>query len=336
MSKLMFFDLETTGINSEKNGIHQISGQIVIEGEVKETFDFKVQPGADAEIDQAALDIAGVTKEQVMSYPPMKDVYSELVAMLAKYVDKFDKSDKLFLAGYNNVGFDNQFLRNFFLKNKDNYFGSWFWSNSIDVMVLASQYLIDRRVGMENFKLLSVAKAFDIAIDDEKLHDATYDIYLTKSIYDIINKPKNTIEMSDVNDYAFAKQIDLFKKEVLDKQETRVSEAKKIMDDPNYQWKDEAQKTTAKAKLDNMKWWLGFYQKHYDEARKLISQHERLVDSLSKWYDKWYADISNEGRQETEMMSMQADMLQEIFSEIYKTLQPLNLEGVKPPKALNL
>lgn len=38
--KLVLFDLETTGTDCVKNGIHQISGKIIINGEVKETFDF--------------------------------------------------------------------------------------------------------------------------------------------------------------------------------------------------------------------------------------------------------------------------------------------------------
>lgn len=36
--KLLFFDLETTGTNPGKHGIHQISGQIVIDGIVKESL----------------------------------------------------------------------------------------------------------------------------------------------------------------------------------------------------------------------------------------------------------------------------------------------------------
>lgn len=36
--KVVFFDLETTGTLVNKHGIHQISGMIVIDGEVKETF----------------------------------------------------------------------------------------------------------------------------------------------------------------------------------------------------------------------------------------------------------------------------------------------------------
>ena len=136
--KVVFFDLETTGTLVNKHGIHQISGMIVIDGEVKETFDFKVQPNPKAEIVQEALDVAGVTKEQILSYPAMGYVYGQFTAILNKYVDKYNKQDKFFLAGYNNASFDNQFLRAWFLQNGDKYFGSYFWSNSIDVMVLAT------------------------------------------------------------------------------------------------------------------------------------------------------------------------------------------------------
>ena len=184
--KLFFFDLETTGTNPGKHGIHQISGQIVIDGVVKETFDFKVQPNPRAVIDDKALEVGGVTKEQILAYPPMREVYLQLVALVGKYVDKYDRKDKFFLAGYNNAAFDDSFLRGFFVQNGDEYFGSWFWSNSIDVMVLASQCLLDERAGMENFKLSTVAKTLGLHVEDSHLHDAQYDIELTKMIYDIV------------------------------------------------------------------------------------------------------------------------------------------------------
>lgn len=184
--KLVFFDLETTGTNPGKHGIHQISGQIVIDGVVKESFDFHVQPNPKALIEEEALKVGGVTREQIFAYPPMQQVYQEFVAMLSKYVDKFNKKDKFFLVGYNNAAFDNQFLRGFFLQNGDVYFGSWFWSNSIDVMVLASAYLATRRPEMENFKLSTVAKTLGIVVNDDSLHDAMYDIELTKAVFDIV------------------------------------------------------------------------------------------------------------------------------------------------------
>ena len=188
--KVVFFDLETTGTLVNKHGIHQISGMIVIDGEVKETFDFKVQPNPKAEIVQEALDVAGVTKEQILSYPAMGYVYGQFTAILNKYVDKYNKQDKFFLAGYNNASFDNQFLRAWFLQNGDKYFGSYFWSNSIDVMVLATPYLASRRSQMENFKQGTVAKVLDIEIDESRLHDALYDIQVCKSIYDIVSPYK--------------------------------------------------------------------------------------------------------------------------------------------------
>lgn len=184
--KLLFFDLETTGVNPGKNGIHQISGEIVIDGVTKEKFDFKVQPNPKCIIEEQALNVGGVTCEQIMAYTPMGEIYRQLIAMLSKYVDKFNKTDKFFLVGYNNASFDNQFLRGFFLQNNDQYFGSWFWSNSIDVMVLASNNLANRRADMENFKLSTVAKFLGVEVEDGSLHDALYDIYLTKAIFDIV------------------------------------------------------------------------------------------------------------------------------------------------------
>lgn len=186
--KLFFFDLETTGVMHWRNGIHQISGCIEIDGKVKETFDFKVCPNEKCTIEEEALKVSGLTKEVVLSYPHMKEVYSAIIAMLSKYVDKFDKKDKFFLVGYNNASFDNQFIRAFFVQNFDNYFGSWFWSNSIDVMVLAAEYLKDRRHEMADFKLKTVASFLGIEVDESKLHDAIYDINLTREIYYIVTR----------------------------------------------------------------------------------------------------------------------------------------------------
>jgi DNA polymerase-3 subunit epsilon len=184
--KILFFDLETTGVNPGKHGIHQISGEIVIDGKSVETFDFKVRPNPQAVIEQEALDVCKVTKEQILAYPAMIEIYAKLTQMLAKYVDKFNKTDKFFLAGYNNAAFDNQFLRGFFLQNRDQYFGSWFWSNSIDVMVLATQHLLDERGKMENFKLSTVAKYLGIDVTDDSLHDALYDLKLTRAVYEYV------------------------------------------------------------------------------------------------------------------------------------------------------
>ena len=80
--KLLFFDLETTGIKYWRNGVHQISGEIVIDGVTKESFNFNVCPHPQCEIEEEALRICNVSKEQIQAYPPMREVYVKFVNML--------------------------------------------------------------------------------------------------------------------------------------------------------------------------------------------------------------------------------------------------------------
>ena len=189
MSKLLFFDLETTGVKFWRNGIHQIGGIVDIDGQEVERFDIRLAPNPAATIEQEALDVAGVTLEQVQSYQPMEEGYRQLVGILSKYVNKFDKRDKMYLVGYNNAGFDNSFLRALFQQCGDKYFGSWFYPNCMDVYVMVTPFLMGVRNDMENFKLMTVAKTMGIEIDENKLHGATYDIELTRDIfYRIISK----------------------------------------------------------------------------------------------------------------------------------------------------
>lgn len=187
MAKLFFYDLETTGVKFWKNGIHQISGCIEIDGDVKEEFNFHVKPNPACVIEDEALDVSGVTLEQINAYPDMNVVYNQVKTMLSKYVNRYNKYDKFFLVGYNNAPFDNQFFRAFFVQNNDNYFGSYFWSSAIDVMVLAANHLKSTRHTMEDFKLKTVANTLGVTVDESKLHDALYDIYLTRAVYRKIN-----------------------------------------------------------------------------------------------------------------------------------------------------
>ena len=141
--------------------------------------------------------------------------------------------------------------------------------------------------------------------------------------------------MSNVNNWDFAKHLDQFKVRVLDPQIKRTEDASRIMNDPGYVWESEDQKKAGEARYASYKQWAQFYQAFYDAGMSLAKQHETLTNKTVKWYEKWYNDVSNEGKQEPQMMSEQADFLNDIFSEMYQELKPLNLD-IKPPKALNL
>lgn len=187
--KLFFFDLETTHVAFWKGGIHQIAGAIEIDGKVVQHFEFKVQPNPAALIEDEALAVSNVTRAELDFYPDMKLVYGEIIKMLGTYVDKFNKTDKFFLVGYNNCSFDNPFLRAFFVQNGDQYFGSWFWSSTIDVMVLAAEYLKLERHKMPNFQQSTVAKQLGIVVDETRLHDAKYDVEVLMEIYKYVSLP---------------------------------------------------------------------------------------------------------------------------------------------------
>ncbi len=182
--KLLFLDLETTGTDYTQHGIHQIAGFVKVDGRVLETFNYQVQPHQGAIIDPKALELGGITMEDLQGYVPMYEVYRSLLAVLGRHVDKYSKMDKFHFVGYNSAFFDMPFLRKWFERNQDKYFGSWFWSAPLDVMILAADFLKMRRQDMENFQLRTVATALGIRIEESRLHDALYDIQLTEAVYE--------------------------------------------------------------------------------------------------------------------------------------------------------
>lgn len=139
-----------------------------------------------------------------------------------------------------------------------------------------------------------------------------------------------------VNNYVFAKLLDEFKQAELDYLEKEIEKAEKIVSDILYPWKDEETRKVGVAKFDKMVSRFAFLQRFYKEGLEFATQHEDLVNKLCKWYDTWRTDISNDGKQEAEMMEMQADLLHGIFEEIYEAIKPLGLDEIKPPNGLNL
>jgi DNA polymerase-3 subunit epsilon len=193
MIKKIFYDLETTGLDPVINGVHQLSGCIEIDGNVAEYFNFKMKPFPTDELEPKALEVGGITIADLATYPDPEEVYKKFLSLMGKYVNKFDKKDKFFLYGYNNRKFDDNFLRSWFDKIGDKYFGSWFCQYTSDIMVLAVEHLLEDIPDMVNFKLMTVAKHMGIEIDETKAHDAVYDIDISRQLYYLIMKPKETV-----------------------------------------------------------------------------------------------------------------------------------------------
>lgn len=177
-TKVLYFDVETTGRNWFKHDIVQLGLIIEVDGEVKEEKNFRCQPFSWDEIDQEAMDVTGLTLEDLKSYPTPQSVHQELLAVLGKYVDKYDKADKYYPAGYN-VDFDINFLGAFFRKNDDNFIGSWLNWKKLDPLPLLFMEDFAGRLKLENYKLGTVAAHFGIELD---AHDAFSDIRATRQL----------------------------------------------------------------------------------------------------------------------------------------------------------
>ena len=182
--KILFYDLETTGLHPETASIIQLAGimtEFTEDNEVKPLggFNYTMKPRVGREVDSSALDINGYTMEELATFQDDREVFEKFMKFLNKHIDQYNKVDKAILAGYNNTHFDTDFLRQWFVDNNSTYFGSYFWSNSIDVMPEASRYFIHYRPALLNFKLGTVAKAMGIETDKANLHDGLYDIKLT-------------------------------------------------------------------------------------------------------------------------------------------------------------
>lgn len=182
----VFYDVETTGTNVKKHSLHQNAGLIEINDEVVEEFNIKSRPHPKAEYTEAAMRICHVTEQELKAYQSMGAAYREFTSILDKYIDKHDPKNKAFLIGYVNLSFDDNFLRTWFEQNGDFYINSYFWAGSIDCIALAAQYLLHRRFAMSSFKLHRVAKTLGLEVEKEKLHDASYDVHLTRQIYRIV------------------------------------------------------------------------------------------------------------------------------------------------------
>lgn len=187
MSKILFFDVETTGTDSRTNDIVQLSGAIEIDGDIKETFNLRMRPFNINAIEEEALRVTGLKKEDILGYPDPKQMLTKFKTMLGKYVNKYDKSDKFIPAGYN-VKFDIDFIQAWFHKCGDVYgFGTWQNWKAMDPLPVLQFMDTQGLISLPNYKLSTVCEHFGIEIN---AHDALSDITATK---EVINKVRSLL-----------------------------------------------------------------------------------------------------------------------------------------------
>ena len=181
MSKLLYLDIETTGIHPLFNGIVELAVIIEIDGKIAESHHWKIKPFESDRISASALEIIGVTIDEINTYEDPNKVYWKLIKILEKYVNKFDKdkANKFYPIGYN-VQFDLDFLKEFFVKNGDKYIGSWFTWKKLDVLQLLYWMHYKNEIALDSYKLDAVCKHFGIELI---AHNAMNDIIATRELF---------------------------------------------------------------------------------------------------------------------------------------------------------
>jgi len=189
--KRAFIDVETTGLNPQMNAIVGLACILHV-GEITGQYQFVARPFPEDQIVPKALEVNGIAYEEMMRYPEPQLMYSALLQLLDSHIDKYNKADKLFFLGWF-AHFDYDFLRAFFEKCGNQYFGSYFFWPCIDVSGLVAEHLGSDITKVGDFHLDTVAKYFSIPVDEEARHTALYDALLLEKVYNHIKMFPKTI-----------------------------------------------------------------------------------------------------------------------------------------------
>lgn len=160
MKPICFFDLETTGTDKSNDRIIEIAIAKVLNDEIIDRFYSFINPGI--AIPQAAIDVHGITDEQVKDAPKFND----LAPSILSFISDCD------LGGYNSNSFDIPFL--YIEMNRAGI------PISLDGVRFFDACNIFKR--MEE-RTLSAAHKFYLGVPHENAHSAMDDVLATINVF---------------------------------------------------------------------------------------------------------------------------------------------------------
>lgn len=185
----IFLDTETTGLDTKRDSIVQLSCIVRENNEERERHDWFLKPYKPNFMDPEATKVTGYTQEMVDNFPDNSLALKEFREMMDRYNlgGRYVPSGtpiRAYIVGYN-VNFDIQMIKEWFEHN--GYFDLWFkvWSPVMDVMEFAALPFILKgvRPQMKNFKLSTLYETL-YGETFEGAHNSLKDIEATVRIYD--------------------------------------------------------------------------------------------------------------------------------------------------------
>lgn len=181
MATIIWIDIETTGLNPHRHAIVQIAGIVEVDGVMGERWNLRLRPDTNAEIDETALVINGLTRERMEEHPYSAARGCEMLrGILSKY-------ERYIIAGWR-VAFDVRFLSALFEMHGG--FPDFEAQRTryplLDVAPMAVAYLADinalHKAAPFSLNLGNVADYLRVMPMGE-LHDAETDVRLTREVY---------------------------------------------------------------------------------------------------------------------------------------------------------
>lgn len=154
------YDLETTGINPDTNDIIDIGAFKIVNGKIVEKFATFINPMR--EIPEEASKINHITNSMVENSPTIEQVLPDFYNFCYGSI----------IVGYNNIGFDDLFIKKEGKKQLYN-----FDNKRDDVMLLAKKHI----KGIKNYKLGTVCNYLNVQLIDA--HRATNDALATAKVF---------------------------------------------------------------------------------------------------------------------------------------------------------
>lgn len=180
----MWVDVETTGLSAQKNGIIQIALLAENEkGKVVDILNIKMKPFKECEYDDTALEINGITREEISEYENESVMFLKII----KFLKRNTKKERFTFCGYN-TQFDMKFVRAMFFRNTKVRFDHYFNYYDIDTYSLVKLLDLSGELdGKVCKKLGAICNTMGVEFRG-KAHDALVDIRATRMLHKKIVK----------------------------------------------------------------------------------------------------------------------------------------------------
>lgn len=186
--KILFLDVETTGLKATTNDVIQIGAIVRIDTEIVDEINIKCQPVNWDSISSYALNVNKTTIADLKKFQTPKEAWKKFNKFLTKHFHGLT-----YIFGGQNTPFDWRFMQVWWDDHKDENAPEWdtfFKKNQLDLQILSKMFRQHNLIDVPNVKLGTIIEALDVKVEGH-LHDALTDIKGTDAaLIEYVNRVK--------------------------------------------------------------------------------------------------------------------------------------------------